>query len=358
MQKDIKDSELQGETSPMPSIVLSYPESCLIDNLRKNGPSYDNRRRRISLEKINTKIENRRQSLPVLPSYLSKAKNAKSIRAKQRKGVTFPLGVLMQQAVTSGDLKEIKQLIADHGSKAVEEREPNGLPPVMRAIFEGQTDCLRLLIESGADVLAKDPENWNVLHVAAAMNNMEAAQLVLTTRTKHQGILQARNIDGEKPIDLVESIEMTRFLLHADLDEFRSSNSLRGGENGETSEQAVLQLTKDHCEKHSNCAALDNVLKTNTCYHSLLHLAATKNYPCLVDYICRHQLSSLEIRDRNGWTPLHTAAYYNCLEVVVLLMEQGANHHALTHSYEKPSDLTEHQLILELLEGDLFVESI
>lgn len=338
------------------STAMESKMSSLMDNLRVNGASHDSRQRRISLERISTQMQKRRQSLPVMPSYLTltlaKKSSLKQRRAKkqtERKGVTFPLGVLMQQAVAEGDLQGIKKLISSYGSNAVEEREPNGLPPVMRAIFEGQVASLKFLLDEGADVSSRDPESWCALHVAAAMDDIEAAEMVLRAAGKRQSMTSSTNVDGERPMDLAESLDMATLLLHADL-RVEPPHSSGCSEDGISSEAEVMQLVTHHCEKHSNCTALDDVLKHNTCYSSLLHLAAAKNYPHLVNYVCGHKLCSMETRDKNGWTPLHSAAYYNNLDVAMLLVEQGTNVHALTHSFEKPGDLTEHQLILTLLE--------
>ena len=355
MQKD------KSKENPMPeqstsTMIVSYPATRLVDNLQ-DGASQDIRKRRISLERISTKQEKRRQSLPVLPSYLILAPPKKSSLKKRRanresKGVTFPLGVLMQQAVAEGDLQGIKQLITAHGSSAVEEREPNGLPPIMRAIFEGQLAALKFLIDSGADVTARDPESWSSLHVAAAMDDFESAEMILSAAGERQDMTCSRNVDEERPIDLADSIKMARLLLHADLaaSHIQQACATAESEGIISSEREVLQLVKDHFEKHADCKGLDDVLHENTCYSSLLHLAACKNYPHLVDHVCKHRLSSLETRDKNGWTPLHNAAYYNSLDVVLLLVEGGANIHALTHSFEKALDLTDHELIQALLE--------
>jgi ankyrin repeat protein len=358
--------EKTEERNPMPEVTtdlkmaVSYPANCLVDSLRVHGESHDNRQRRISLERITAKNLKRRQSLPVIPSYLtlnlakkSSLKKKKSTNEGPRKGVSFPLGVLMQQAVADGDLQAIKQLIDTNGSNAVEEREPNGLPPVMRAIFEGQITSLKFLLDTGADVASRDPESWTALHVAAAMDDFEAAEMVLRTAGKRQDMTSSRNVDGERPIDLAESLDMAGLLLHADLqiDPPCSTQSSDRSDDCISSEAEVMQLVVDHFEKHSNCRALDDILKQSTCYNGLLHLAATKNFPRLARYICKHRLSSMETRDKNGWTPLHTAAYYNSLDVAILLSQSGANMHALTHSFEKAADLTDHQLIQALLEA-------
>ena len=287
-------------------------------------------------------------TLPVLPTYLLNVGQVDK-KLKKKKGVRFPAGVLMQQAITEGDVQEIRELMNDYGNKVAEEREPSGLPPVMRAVFEGQPQCLKLLVEAGADLTARDQEGWTALHVAAAMDDMEAAQYIISAC--NDSLTEVRNIDGERPIDLSESVEMAKLLLHANLISVRIENATLKCDSHEN-ESAVLRLVHDHFEKNANCSALDSVLKTSTCYDTLLHLAASKNYPRLAKYILRHKIVDTEVRDRRGWTPLHTAAYYNCLDIVLLLLEYGASAHSLTNSYEKAADLTEHELILAVLEEE------
>ena len=266
--------------------------------------------------------------------------------------MTFPLGVKLQQVVTEGEVQELKELLHKHGNKIVEEREPNGLLPIMRAIFEDQLECLKVLLEVGANVTAQDPEEWNALHVGSAMDNMDAARIILKAGGERKGMTQTRNVDCERPIDLAESVEMSRLLLEADLAEFRLDccTAEEHVSYTEDNEAEVLQLVKEWCESHDSATSLDEVLRKNTCYTSLLHLAAAKGYSRLADYVFTHWVPALEKRDNNGWTPLHTAAYYNNVDMAILLVDRGASVHSISHSFEKPSDLTEHELILSLLE--------
>ena len=310
----------------------------------------DLRTRKISLERLNK----RRKSLPVLPTIEALEKEKRKIK----KGVHFPLGVLMQQAVTNGDLDEIKQLQKDFGHSALDEKEPSGLPPVMRAIFEGQLDSLQMLIDSGADLAARDPEDWNILHVAAAMDDYEAAQLIICSIKDIDSMVNAVNMAGEKPIDLAENVDMARLLLHANLTQFRREleqgvNEMSTTETSIESEAAVIRLVQDYCLKHNECQTLNTYLKNNTPYSSLLHLAAIKNYARLTEFLCSMHLLSTEVRDKNGRTPLHVATYYNNIEVVLVLVEHKANANSLTYSFEKPSDLTDNELVLAILDSEL-----
>ena len=296
-------------------------------------------------------------TLPNLVMSAASPSEKKTLTPKkmQRKTVTFPSAVLMQQAITEGDVVEMRQLISGRGSNVVTEREPSGLPPVMRAVFESQTECLKVLVEEGADITAQDEEHWTALHVAAAMDDIEAANYIISACKA--SLTQVNNVDGERPIDLAESTEMARLLLQADLRELRIESEA-ATKDAAVSESTVLRLVTEHHERGSDCEALNTVLRTNTCYDTLLHLAASKNYPRLANYLLQRKVVDTESKDRRGWTPMHTAAYYNSVDVALLLVDHRASVHSLTDSYEKPSDLTDSQLILAILSEDSAVHDV
>ncbi len=265
-----------------------------------------------------------------------------------RKGVHFPVNVLLQQAITEGDTKEINQLLKNYGNIVVEEREPSGLPPVMRAIFEGQLECLKILVNAGAELTSTDPEGWNVLHVAAAMDDMNAAKFV--SQACNEQLTEVKNVDGQRPIDLAESPEMARFLLYADIQgmKFESTTSSKKSTDANNEEQ-ILDTVRQHYEANADCEFLNVMLQSQTEFDSILHLAAAKNFPRLAYYSLKHQIVDENSRDRMGWTPMHVAAYYGSVDVLLLLIEFGASIHMITNSYEKSSDLTNHELILDIL---------
>ncbi len=70
----------------------------------------------------------------------------------------------------------------------------------------------------------------------------------------------------------------------------------------------------------------------------------------LAQILCDNQaVEQTNIKDKKGWTPLHTAAYFNNIEMILILLDHNANARAVTNSLEKPSDLTEHELNLKIL---------
>ena len=262
-------------------------------------------------------------------------------KKKLRKSVKFPTAVLLQQAIIDGDVQEVKQILSERGSCVASEKEPSGVTPAIRCVFESRLDALRLLVEAGADLSATDDEGWTPLHVAASLDDTEAGRYILSQGK--QSLVFGCNADGERAIDLAESPEMARLLLNADL---------KSNETASEGEDSILSLVRDHHRKNGDCRALDDAMRTGTSYDSLLHLAAGKNYTRLASYLLRHRLCELEARDRKGRTPLHTAAYFNNIDAALLLVQCGASTHALTNSYEKASDLTCHRLIRSILQEE------
>lgn len=268
-----------------------------------------------------------------------RTENANCNKRDNRRRVRFPTSVLMQQAISEGDVQEMKQLVSQYGSSIVNEAEPSGLPPVMRAVFECQLESLAFLVEAGADLTAQDQEGWSALHVAAAMDDLEAAHYILQ-RCGAVNVTQLRNLEGERPMDLAESIEMVTLLLDADL-------VLRNDAN----ELALIDLVQRQVHVDGSCATINDALSRTTPYDSVMHLAADRNYTQLIKYLVDSNVMGLNARDRNGWTPLHVAAYGNNTEAVLLAVRSGAALCAVTNAYEKASDLTNHKTIRVLLDG-------
>lgn len=238
---------------------------------------------------------------------------------KESAAVRFPSNVLLQQAITDGDVEEIKQLINANGKKIVNEPEPTGLYPIMRCVFEGQLEALHLLVNFGADLTVQDGESWTVLHVAASMDDVDAAQVILNNCSTC--LTQVCNVDGERPIDLAESTQMATLLADGDL-KVRRKHSLQENSLQEIAknELVILTIVRKHLSLKSNPQILSTVLKNNTNYDSLLHLAASKNYPRLASYLLNNRLCKLELRDRWGRTALQTAVYHKSMDMMLLLV--------------------------------------
>ncbi|MCC6003801.1 MAG: ankyrin repeat domain-containing protein [Thermofilum sp.] len=73
---------------------------------------------------------------------------------------------------------DVVRLLLEHGAE-VNARNKYGETPLHRAAAYGRADAARLLLEHGADVNARDEYGWTPLHVAALQGRADVARLLL-----------------------------------------------------------------------------------------------------------------------------------------------------------------------------------
>ena len=84
------------------------------------------------------------------------------------------------EAAAMGDLARVRELL-DADPSLLDRRSDDGFPPVGLAIFFGQPETARFLIERGADVnaAADNPMRVAPLHAAAGVRDRESMRLLL-----------------------------------------------------------------------------------------------------------------------------------------------------------------------------------
>jgi len=85
---------------------------------------------------------------------------------------------LFFEAVRSGDLARVKELLADK-PKLVRSKTFMGETSLHLAVTAGSNDMVAFLLESGAEVNAKDSSNITPLHLAAFNGNVSVAETLL-----------------------------------------------------------------------------------------------------------------------------------------------------------------------------------
>ena len=281
-----------------------------------------------------------------LSETLTKALTALNVTktTKAKRGVTFPVNVMLQQAIADGDKGEIKKIIKQHGKSVLDLKDPVGMPLLLRAIFEDQIECFQLMVNEGADLLAADEEGWNALHVAVSLEDMEAIELLLQHKPE---LINSRTIDGLRPINVCESNEVCAYLLQAEVNFLKTRSS------------CIADCKKDELELLNIVMKADNHDERNTrqIRQSALHLAAAKNYLGLAYYMLENKLVTVDYQDSEQWTALHLAALHSSMDVLVLLIQYGASSEKITDCYKTPVDLTDDELTLEFLRrGSDYIE--
>ena len=264
---------------------------------------------------------------------------------KPKKRVAFPVNVVLQQAITAGDIEEVKKICKLHGKNVLDRKDPTGMPLLLRAIFEDQTECFQLMVNEGADLLAVDEEGWNALHVAVSLEDTDAIELLL----QHQPeLINSRTIDGLRPINVCESNEVCAYLLQAEVNLLKTK-SADGTTDSKKAELELLNIVMKADEEDER--------STRQIRQSALHLAAAKNYLGLAYYMLENKLVTVDYRDCEQWTALHLAALHSSMDVLVLLIQYGASSDRITNCYKTPVDLTNDELTLEFLRrGSEYIE--
>jgi cytochrome c2 len=126
---------------------------------------------------------------------------------------TMAQGGPVFDAVMAGDTAELKRLIDD----GADVNEPNIIPPLQIAAFNGHTEAVELLVAQGADLEATSTMLGTALHAAAQKGYAEAIEIMI----KAGADPNARNNDQFTPLMTASAnghARAARALIEADAD--------------------------------------------------------------------------------------------------------------------------------------------
>lgn len=279
-------------------------------------------------------------------------------RKAMKKSVHFGMDVVLKQCVVDGDMGELELLVSRHGNGILNQLDSGDMPLAVRAVVEDRFDVLEFLLKKGVDLTLADPEGWTALHAAVACGDVRAAKYILRAGRK-SNLFNYQTIHGLRPIDLAETVEMAHLLYKADINAFRKQLQRFTAEKPHErnpNNLAALCVSKDEASlvvallsKTHQEAQKFLKQKAKAIGHNLLHVSAGKNFTKLALLLLDTHLLGIECRDQNGWTPLHTAAYYNSVDMILLLRECGSNIDARDLEGLTPDNMTDDPLVEDLL---------
>jgi len=192
----------------------------------------------------------------------------------------------------------------------------NKWPPLNRALFDGNIELTRDLLERGAELTVQAHDDFIPLQAASLGGLTEAIRFLL-----EQGVdMTAQNTHGLPPLHLASlagHVEVVRILLEHGADPTTRCPSGRtslfvasfGGHIG------VVRILLQH--------GADSTTQTNKRWTSL-HAASQGGYVEIVRLLLEHGVD-VELRNRDGVAPLHCAAARGRMEVVCFLLERGVD---------------------------------
>ncbi|KAM6153280.1 protein phosphatase 1 regulatory subunit 12C isoform 2-T2 [Erethizon dorsatum] len=242
--------------------------------------------------------------------------------------------LLMLRAADPGPGAEPDPAAPPPARAVLDSTNADGISALHQACIDENLEVVRFLVEQGATVNQADNEGWTPLHVAASCGYLDIARYLLS----HGANIAAVNSDGDLPLDLAESDAMEG-LLKAEI--------ARRGVDVEAAKRAEEELLLHDTQCWLNGGAMPEARHPRT-GASALHVAAAKGYIEVMRLLLQAGYDP-ELRDGDGWTPLHAAAHWGVEDACRLLAEHGGGMDSLTHAGQRPCDLADEE-VLSLLE--------
>ncbi|XP_006006371.1 poly [ADP-ribose] polymerase tankyrase-2 isoform X1 [Latimeria chalumnae] len=198
--------------------------------------------------------------------------------------------------------KDVVEYLLQSGAN-VHARDDGGLIPLHNACSFGHAEVVNLLLRHGADPNARDNWNYTPLHEAAIKGKIDVCIVLL----QHGADPIIRNTDGRTALDLAEP--SAKAVLTG---EYKKDELLESSRSG-NEEKMMALLTP----LNVNCHASDGRKSTP------LHLAAGYNRVKIVQLLLQHG-ADVHAKDKGDLVPLHNACSYGHYEVTELLVKHGA----------------------------------
>lgn len=198
--------------------------------------------------------------------------------------------------------KDVVEHLLQSGAN-VHARDDGGLIPLHNACSFGHAEVVSLLLGHGADPNARDNWNYTPLHEAAIKGKIDVCIVLL----QHGADPAIRNTDGRTALDLADP--SAKAVLTG---EYKKDELLESARSG-NEEKLMALLTP----LNVNCHASDGRKSTP------LHLAAGYNRVKIVQLLLQHG-ADVHAKDKGDLVPLHNACSYGHYEVTELLVKHGA----------------------------------
>lgn len=255
-----------------------------------------------------------------------------SDRARKKTKIQFSLGTVFLSAVSSGDVEEVKKLLAKGAD--INHQNVDGLTALHQACIDESCDLVEFLVDHGARMDIRDNEGWTALHAAASCGSVEIAQCLLD----HGADVAAVNNEGELPLDLAEEEDMEDILteeierLGIDVEEARSKEE---------------RIMLEDAQSWTNGKTMNEIKDRSGA--SALHVAASKGYLQVISLLLQLGVD-INAKDNDGWTPLHAAVHWGQSDACEILADHGANFRATSNAGSTPIDLAEPDMVKMLEE--------
>ncbi|XP_065573462.1 serine/threonine-protein phosphatase 6 regulatory ankyrin repeat subunit C-like [Artemia franciscana] len=236
--------------------------------------------------------------------------------------------VLLRQALINKNTA-IAKLLLNYDCKVNIENEKLTDTPLHLAVISGDFEVIKMVLDKGADVNARDIYGKSPLHLAASS---KCSQTVVECLLKFGADVNIRNNNGESPLHLAAISGCSQTVVECLL-KFGADVNIRN-DNGES--PLHLAATSGCSQTVVEClfkfgADVNAMTKYNK---SPLHLAAFRGYSQIAECLLRSG-ADVNARDFYKQSPLHLAAITGYWEVNKMVLGKGADVNARNINSER-----------------------
>uniref|UniRef100_A0A3B3RK50 Protein phosphatase 1 regulatory subunit n=1 Tax=Paramormyrops kingsleyae TaxID=1676925 RepID=A0A3B3RK50_9TELE len=226
------------------------------------------------------------------------------ILKKKKTKVKFDDGAVFLAACSSGDTEEVLRLL-DRGAD-INYANVDGLTALHQACIDDTVDMVMFLVQNGANINQPDNEGWIPLHAAASCGYMDIAKYLIS----HGANVGVVNSEGETPLDIAEEEAMEELL---------QNEINRQGVDIEAARKEEERVMLRDARQWLNSGQIADMRHTKS-GGTAMHVAAAKGYAEVLKLLIQAGYD-VNIKDFDGWTPLHAAAHWAKEEACRILVE-------------------------------------
>lgn len=218
---------------------------------------------------------------------------------------------------------DVINILLDVDASNINDVDNRGNTPLHWASMKDRTDTVSLLIENGADIEAKDIDNWTALHYAAAFASLQTVEALVDNGADKNSLTK----DGNIPVNYAKDETIKTYLSGGKIGredteevvEEETTETEETTENTETSETIAEDELNNELDTTQNGSIVDPTVVDLDPKQLELLIAVKNNDIIAVNALLKENVNPNFV-DEEGYSPLHRAVLNNNLDVVNVLL--------------------------------------
>ena len=210
-----------------------------------------------------------------------------------------------------------------------------GKTPLMHAVANRQLQVIKDQVAQGADIFQVGTGGWAPIHIACQLGFLDMVQVLF----QYGGVKILNQKSNEMNMYLkAGEYPLHKAVLHGhfNVTQFLLKNGARPNLTNEDMKWTPLHTLiyrGKHIKQSKKLIRLIQLLirhgadvnQKDTYSYTVLHMAASRNLPFVVDFLVKKTNIQINAKEQSGDTALHKAARFNGLKIAQILLKKGAS---------------------------------